>query len=134
MGNELLAPLPASVAEIADVIGRDKALFLIGQMPVAGKRPWRVCFYVPKILPADHMLVRLLGWHDAQKLTRAFSGMILQPSNCRFLHRHHRNREIRRMHAEDMPVADIADAVELSTYRVREILADGPSPQELDDV
>lgn len=125
MGTELLAPLPETVAEIAEVIGREKALDFIGRLPVSGSRAWRVCVYIPKRLPADHKLVRMLGWHDASKLCHAFSGMILQPSNCRFLHRAHRNREILRMYAEGMPVIDIADVVELSTYRVREIIAGG---------
>jgi len=123
--SELLAPLPESVAEIAEVLGREKALSFIGRLPVSGSRAWRVCVYIPKRLPADHKLVHMLGWHDASRLCEAFAGMILQPSNCRFLHRQHRNREIRRMDAEGMPVPDIADVVELSTYRVREIIAGG---------
>ena len=53
----------------------------------------------------------------------AFSGMILQPSNCRFIHRKHRDREIMRMLNEGMAINEIADRVELSTYRVREIVA-----------
>lgn len=125
MSTDLLAPLPESVAEIAEVLGREKALSFIGQLPTSGTRAWRVCVYIPKRLPLDHKLVDMLGWHDATRLCEAFSGMILQPSNCRFLHRHHRNREIRRMDAEGMPVTDIADVVELSTYRVREIIAEG---------
>ncbi len=123
MQHDVLPRLPESVQEIAEVIGREKALEFIGRLPTSGSRAWRVCVYIPKRLPADHKLVEMLGWHDAKRLVDAFSGMILQPSNCRFLHRQHRNREIVRMEAEGMPVADIADAVELSTYRVREILA-----------
>lgn len=125
MSTDLLPPLPESVAEIAEVLGREKALSFIGQLPRSGSRAWRVCVYIPKRLPVDHMLVQMLGWHDASKMVAAFTGMILQPSNCRFLHRQHRNREIRRMDAEGMLITDIADVVELSTYRVREIIAEG---------
>jgi len=123
--NDLLPPLPESVEEIAEVIGREKALYLIGRLPTSGSRKWRKCVYIPKKLPVDHKLVELLGWNDAAKLSYAFAGMILQPSNCRFLHRAHRNREIHRMGAEGIPVTEIADVVELSTYRVREIIAEG---------
>lgn len=123
--NNLLSVLPESVAEIAEVIGREKALYLIGQLPSSGSRKWRKCVYIPKYLPADHKLVELLGWNDAAKLSYAFAGMILQPSNCRFLHRAHRNREIHRMDAEGLSVIKIADMVELSAYRVREIIAGG---------
>jgi hypothetical protein len=114
--------LPGSIQEIADVIGRDEALAFIDQLPVSGGRTWRKCVYIPKTMPLEHQLVGMLGWRNAQKMSRAFSGMILQPSNCRFLHRNHRNRQILRMKGEGMPVADIADLVELSIYRVREII------------
>lgn len=122
-----LEKLPESIAEIAEVIGREKALEFIDKLPAAGRRPWRVCVYVPKRLPADHQLVRMLGWHDARRLCCAFSGMILQPSNGRFLYREYRNRQIIRMSALGMPVREIAEAVELSTYRVREILSEQQS-------
>ena len=115
-------PLPESIEEIAEVIGRDKAFMLIGQLSQAGKRSWRVCLYVPKKLPLDHPLVYLLGYHDAKKLAWAFAGMNLQPSNGKGIYRAYRNREIRRMSYEGVEVADIAEAVDLSTYRVREIL------------
>jgi hypothetical protein len=117
--------LPQSVAEIAEVIGREKALDFIGRLPTSGTRSWRRIVYIPKRLPADHKLVELLGWRDAKKMCYAFSGMILQPSNLNYLHRQHRNREIHRMVSEGVPIADIADMVELSAYRVREIIALG---------
>ncbi|MEP3304332.1 MAG: hypothetical protein ABJO05_20410, partial [Roseibium sp.] len=118
MGRELVARLPESVQEIAEVIGRDKALEFIGKLPVSGSRSWRVCVYIPKRISFDHKLVELLGWQDACKMVYAFSGMILQPSNCRFIHRKHRDREIMRMLNEGMAINEIADRVELSTYRV----------------
>lgn len=127
MSTELSPPLPDSVAEIADVIGRDQALHLIGSLPQSGSRAWRVCVYIPKRLPTvDHPLVHTLGWCDANKLVYAFSGMILQPSNCRFIARAARNRRIREMAKEGFSVNDIAYGVDLSTYRVREILAGDP--------
>jgi len=118
--------LPESVAEIAAVIGREKALYLIGQLPQAGKRKWRVCLYIPKRMPLDHHLVRLLGYADAKKMAYAFSGMILQPSNCKSIYRAYRDREIRRMAKEGTSVGQIASVVDLSPYRIREILAGEP--------
>lgn len=129
MQHDLAIPLPDSVAEIAEVIGRDKALHLIGSLPQSGSRKWRVCVYIPKRLPSvDHKLVRILGYQDAQKMVRAFSGMILQPSNCRFWAKAVRDRRIREMNAEGYPVSEIAFGVGLSAYRVREILA-GDTPE-----
>ncbi len=119
----MTSALPESVAEIAEVIGEEKTLHLIGQLPQAGSRNWRVCIYVPKELKPDHRLVQILGPEDAEKLRYAFSGMILQPSNCRFLIRDLRNQRIRDMRDSGYSVADIAHGVDLSPYRVREILA-----------
>lgn len=131
MANDLAEPLPESVAEIAEVIGREQALHLIGSLPQSGSRAWRVCVYIPKRLPTvDHQLVRILGYRDAQKMVRAFSGMILQPSNCRFLARAARDRRIREMVAEGHSINEIADIVEISPYRVREILAGDPPEAE----
>jgi hypothetical protein len=124
MSTDVAPPLPDSVAEIAEVIGRDQALHLIGSLPQSGSRAWRVCIYVPKRLPSvDHPLVRVLGWKDANKLVNAFSGMILQPSNCRFIVRAARNRRIREMAAEGCSVKEIAHGVDLSVDWVREILS-----------
>jgi hypothetical protein len=128
---EIAQPLPESVAEIAEVIGREQALHLIGSLPQSGSRAWRVCVYIPKRLThVDHPLVRILGYRDAQKLVRAFSGMILQPSNCRFLARAARNRRIWEMAGDGLSVTEIAHGVDLSAYWVREILR-GEPPEEM---
>ncbi|AVO37379.1 hypothetical protein [Pukyongiella litopenaei] len=131
MTNELAPALPESVAEIAEVIGREQALHLIGSLPQSGSRAWRICVYIPKKLQTvDHQLVRILGYNDAQKMVRAFSGMILQPSNCRFLVRAARNRRIREMAADGHSITEIAHGVALSAYRVREILSGDPPEAE----
>ncbi|SMX27277.1 Mor transcription activator family protein [Pelagimonas phthalicica] len=115
--------LPESVQEIADVIGREKALDFIRQLPRSGSRKWRACIYIPKSLPMDHELVSMLGWEDANKICYAFSGMILQPSTLKGMERAHRNKQIARAHAEGVPVSEIADVYEMSKYQIREIIA-----------
>ena len=95
--------LPESVQEIADVIGRDRALYLIGRLPktyppstrTKHGATERVILYVPKSLRPDHSLVQILGWHDAMKLVRVFGGEILQPANCREVYRRFRDQSIR---------------------------------------
>lgn len=118
--------LPASVQEIADVIGVEKALYLIGQLPQCGNRSWRVCLYVPRRIRADHQLVKLLGWKDAQAMVREFGGMILQPSNCKQIYRQFRNRSIRRLGAQGVPIQEIAEGFQLTERQVRNILAENP--------
>ena len=121
--------LPASVQEIAEVIGRERALYLIGQIPQCGKRAWRVNFYVPQRLKPDCLLVRILGWADASKMVREFGGMILQPSNCNHIHRQFRNKTIRLMDAGGLSIQVIAENVGLTPRMVRNILAES-SPAE----
>lgn len=125
--------LPASVAEIAEVIGRDKALDFVRQLPRSGSRRWRKCIYIPKRLTVDHDLVRMLGWEDAQKLCFAFSGMILQPSTLQAMEKAHRNRQIVRASDEGVSIEEIADVYEMSRYRVKEIIAQGQKEQEVAD-
>jgi hypothetical protein len=122
--------LPPSAQEIADVIGREKTLFLIGSLPRSPSRNWRVNLYVPRRMALDHWLITLLGFDDAEKLRREFGGMILQPSNCANVHRGFRNREVRRMAAEGTPAHEIAAAVDLTPRQVRNILAETP-PEEM---
>lgn len=123
MTHDLVMALPPSAQEIADVIGRDRTLFLIGQLPQAGRRKWRVVLYIPKRIDPDHKLVRLIGWDDAMKLVRHFGGEILQPSNCRFLHREFRNAEVVRLWRAGEKLPLIADMVDLSYRQVRNIIA-----------
>lgn len=96
--------LPASVQEIADVIGRERALYLIGQLPrylggVPGKKSSRPILYVPtpQHLHDNHDLVRILGRGDAMKLCNAFPGENLQPANCADIYRQYRDGEMKRM-------------------------------------
>lgn len=116
------AALPQSVQEIADVIGRERALYLVGQLPRCGKRAWRVVLYVPQQLSSDHMLVELLGWEDAKALVAAFGGMILQLGTCRNVLRHYRNQTVARMYEDGMDIGDIADSIQMTERSVRNIL------------
>ena len=118
--------LPESVQEIADVIGVERALYLVGKLPQAGGRPWRRVLYVPKAMPADHWLVGLLGWADAERMRRHFGGAILQPSNCNHLARAHRDAAIRRMGAGGASAQVIASVFGISDRKVRNVLREMP--------
>jgi hypothetical protein len=123
------SPLPKSAQEIAEVIGREKALFLIGTHRSVGRRSWRVNIYVPKRLPPDHNLVRLLGWQSAKKLSDYFGGEILQPSNCRCIEREFRNQAIMERHEAGMPAREIADSLGVTYDTVKKLIwARGNSP------
>lgn len=129
--------LPKSVQEIADVIGADDALFLVGQLPrcvIKDKRypnakTTHVILYVPTAgrLSPDHQLVRLLGWRQAVKLCHHFGGEILHPANCADVYRKFRDRSIIRMvRADGMEPAEVAELMEVSRRHVSNLLRENP--------
>lgn len=124
--------LPSSVQEIADVIGRDRALYLIGQLPTwADKRKDKGCtrpiIYVPKRLKPDHPLVRVLGISQAEQLVSAFGGEVLQPGNCNSVYTAFRQREVERYVREGkLTPREIAEIVGITASRVRTIAAQIP--------
>lgn len=121
--------LPASAQEIADVIGRERALYLIGQLPrsyqtrkASKSTSWHVILYVPKTLKPDHQLVQLLGWHDAQRLVDAFGGEILNPASCQDIYRAFRDRSIIDMASKGMKAKDVAELMGCSDRHVRNLM------------
>lgn len=130
--------LPASVQEIADVIGSDRALYLVGQLPRcyqtrkdSKSTSWHVILYVPKQLKPDHQLVQVLGWHDAVRLVNAFGGEILQPASCAHIYKRFRDQSIIRMAGEGMKTAEIAELMEVSDRHVRNLLRQEKAQEEL---
>ena len=120
--------LPASVQEIADVIGVDRALYLVGQLPryycrrrCSKSTSWETILYVPKTLHPDHPLIQQIGYHDAMRLVKVFGGEILRPASCSYLIKEFRNKSIRRMVADGIPTAMIASWMGISQRHVRNI-------------
>ncbi|MDM5178500.1 hypothetical protein PO883_14980 [Massilia sp. DJPM01] len=130
--------LPDSVQEIADVIGRDQALMLIGALPRCyvgqpGKKSNQVVMYVPTVknLRLDHQLVRILGWIDAERLCRTFGGEIMKPANCAFIQREFLHKTILgMMHGGRMKAAEVAAIVGVHERTVRNVVRENP-PEEL---
>ncbi|WP_139223135.1 hypothetical protein [Microbulbifer thermotolerans] len=113
--------MPESVQEIADVIGRDRALYLIGQLPQIGARKRRRCISVPKParLTADHQLVQILGWDDARRMSEVFGGEILQPAVCRGLLVRWRHIAVRRLARQGYKNSELAEIFDMSIRGVR---------------
>lgn len=125
--------LPNSVQEIADVIGRERALYLVGQLPRRVTRDKRypaarnseLMLYVPTVqrLRDDHMLVRVLGADDAVKLCRTFGGETLKPANCNAIYSRYRDAQMARMVGEGYPTKYVADLFGVSSQTVRNAIA-----------
>lgn len=113
--------------EIADIIGRDAALYLVGKLPrchPASRKTETVILYVPTVkrLTPDHNLVRILGFKTAERLCKHFGGEILQPGNCRDVYRPFRDRSIARMVQEGIPPKLVAEWFEVSDRHVRNVM------------
>lgn len=130
---EQVAELPESIQEIASVIGRDRALYLIGSLVPSGKRRWRRILYVPhpRNLKMSSKIVKILGYEDAARLSRAFSGLILQPANGNSLSRALRDRCICDMARRGVPTADIAAFFALAPRTVNGIRKRAKAPQDV---
>lgn len=122
-----LQPLPRSVQEIADCIGREKALELVGKLPrlrppSCTKNEQRVCLYVPEQLTDNHRLIELIGKPAAQKLVDRFPGEILHLATCRGLINAHRDRAVVRMRRDGWSLATISWSFGLSQRQITNIL------------
>ncbi len=114
--------VPESVREIARVIGLPQALTLAGRLPRVPSKPWLAYVYVPARLKLDHPLVAILGFADALKLSRIFTGEILQISTCSGVERNFRDRTVRALSARGLRRQEIAVRLDVSTYVVRRAL------------
>ena len=123
------APLPESVAVVADVIGRDEALRLVGALPTFPSKPWLAWVSVPKPsrLRPNHTLVEILGWQGAVLMCRAFGGELLQLARCRGLERAARNRRIWELRAQGLSSREIGDLIDVSGEVVKKVLQLGPT-------
>lgn len=124
----ILRRLPASVQEIADVIGVERALYLVGRLPrsypPSGGGREQVIMYVPKSLKPAHRLVQILGWRDAERLVGVFGGEILRPGNCRDLYRQHRDDGIVHTAGTGVPLSMIAQWFDVSLRHVQYLMSE----------
>ena len=145
--ENVLPPLPVpaltgSARELADVLGRDRALYLIGQLPRCRVRDTRytprpgsqgsqrVILYVPKQLKPDHALVRILCWDEAQRLVSAFGGEIIcPPTLLGVVYLPFRDQGLVELHRLGVSPAMLADWFGITETRVRQVL-DSQTPQE----
>lgn len=123
---ENLDDLPASVREIAEVIGRAPTLRMLGQLPeitagIEGKRGRRPLLYVPKRITPDHRLYRILGPEGAEKLARAFGGESLQPANCRGVYIAMRDAALLQMLATGARATVVSEITGVSIRQIRNI-------------
>lgn len=154
-----MTKLPPNAQQLAEVLGRERTLYLIGKLPrctvlerrklrpgkesdPAGK-PYRkressagtvrVIMYVPKALKPDHRLVSILGWNDAQRLVAAFGGEIICPPTLTgVIYRPFRDAGIVELFRKGAPVKMLCEWFEMTETRIQQLLvaAGAKTPQE----
>lgn len=123
--SELLLDLKGDLRAIAEVIGRQKALYLVGQCPryKVEKRTGsgQLLLYIPQPcrLRTNHKLVNMLGYADAMKLCTIFGGELLVLSQCRHILLKNRNEGIRAMLDIGFKIEDVARYFELHPRTVK---------------
>lgn len=125
---ENLSDLNGDLRSIAEVIGRNSALYLVSQCPRyktekrAGKG--QILLYVPKPrnLDLDHNLVKILGYQDAAKIAQVFGGELLILSQCSQIILSARNEGIRRMKALGFSLKELVDIFNISERVIYSVL------------
>ncbi|BBF76071.1 hypothetical protein [Acinetobacter ursingii] len=112
--SEILSDLKGDLRSIAEVIGRQKALYLVSQCPryKVEKRTGvgQLLLYVPQVsrLKVDHKLVGMVGYQDALQLCKVFGGELLVLSQCKHILLKNRNQGIKSMLEQGFTINDVA--------------------------
>lgn len=122
--TENINDLTGDIRSIAEIIGKQQALFLVSQYPryKSKKRngEGQLLLYVPKEsrLGFDHKLIDILGYADALKLCKEFGGELLTLSLCKHIILKRRNAGITDMLKQGYSLEQLAVFFNLSTRGV----------------
>lgn len=106
--NQDLCP---ELAQIADIVGRDKALRIAG---IYGDKN----LYIPQVMTLAHRLTEILGLELANALSREFGGIVLKIPTCRHIERRHRNESIVRLFIAGHSVEELAALFQITERAV----------------
>lgn len=121
--------LPEGVRALADVIGRERALFLAGHFLRWDYEPGRRqgisgYVYIPKRLGVcGRRLVELVGAEDAARLVRELGGAIIYLSACKAVTQRWKAREAARMAREGVEQVEIGAVLGVTSRTVRTLLS-----------
>ncbi|MGB9191630.1 MULTISPECIES: hypothetical protein [unclassified Acinetobacter] len=121
-------PLPQNVRAIADCIGKDKALALVGQLKrtpqtkADGRTRLRCWLYIPKVPNPKSPLVQIIGWADACKLTQVFNGETISIESCRQMATDFLHRSVREQFNEGIDIETLAVLFGMNPRSILKIL------------
>lgn len=81
-GRGQRVPLPETMEEIAEVIGRGKAVRLVEGTRASGKRRWRRSLYVPTDMSEEHRIASMIGFEAATRLSYSHGNCIIELPSC----------------------------------------------------
>ena len=114
--------LPDSVQEIAEVVGREKAVRLVEGTRPSGKRRWRRSLYVPAEMPEGHRIATLIGFEDAARLSFSHGNCILELPACHALRKAYLADYVMRLHDQGAEEAEIAREIGVEKKTVAGLL------------
>lgn len=134
---DYIGDLNGDLKSIAEVIGRQNALYLVSQCPRyktekrAGKG--QLLLYVPKLknLNTQHALVKAIGYTDACKLSKEFGGELLVLAHCNHMILEARNEGIRAMMKSGFSIRELASFFNITERIVSGIYEDELNSQQL---
>jgi hypothetical protein len=84
-GRGRAVPLPETMVEIAEVIGRGNAVRLVEGTRAGGKRRWRRQLYIPSEVPEGHRIAAMVGMEAATRLGFSHGNCIVELPSCHAL-------------------------------------------------
>jgi hypothetical protein len=121
-GRGQRVPLPESVEEIAEVIGRGHAVRLVEGTRASGKRRWRRSLYVPKEMPEDHRIASMVGLDAATRLSFSHGNCIVELPSCFALRKAYAADHALRLSNAGATQAEIASEMGVEQKTVQSLL------------
>ena len=94
--------LPVEVALIADIIGRERALYLAGKTE-------STYLTIPQCPSSNHKLVQLLSLEEAKKLSREYTGWVFKMPSCRAIEMRWQQKAMNYLFSQGLTMPDIAE-------------------------
>lgn len=122
-----LTDLKGDLKSVAEVIGRQNALFLVSQCPryKVSKRPGQglVMLYVPQVRNIfNHPLATAVGFDTAYQLSKHFGGELLTFSQCKHIILKHRNQGILQMLQQGYSRDEVAEIFGLTVRAISGVM------------
>ncbi|TLP67104.1 hypothetical protein FEE96_07085 [Parasedimentitalea maritima] len=117
-------PLPDTVAEIAEVIGRGNAVRLVEGTRATGKRKWRRQLYVPGDMHDEHRIAKMIGLEAAAQLSHSHANCIIELPSCFALRKAYMADHALRLADSGAVLSEIAREMGVEQKTARGLLAD----------